>query len=62
MGYGVWREEPGDCGKDMGYGVWREEPGDCGKDMGLCMVFGGRSLGTVVRIWGCLEGGAWGLW
>ena len=31
------------------YGVWREEPGDCGKDMGL---FGGRSLGTVVRIWG----------
>ena len=36
----------------MGYGVWREEPGDCGKDMGLCMVFGGRSLGTVVRIWG----------
>ena len=29
------------------------------------MGFGGRSLGTVVRIWGyvwCLEGGAWGLW
>ena len=20
------------------YGVWREEPGDCGKDMGLCII------------------------